>query len=128
MLAAIVASKTTDLPRAIAHKSNGEFIMYLTLSSVRLSLEILPLGKLDDELPKQRIHSEVKDRLRERAQRAGMKLMDYIRLVLTAKALGSDTLANMHAERIRQVCDGVDVGAVRNVGAGVGHDNHTGIN
>lgn len=123
-----MASITTDLTRAFAHKSNGEFFMHITLSNVRLSLEIHPLGKLDDELPKQRIHSEVKDRLRQQAQRAGMKLMDYIRLVLTAKALGSDTLANMHAERIRQVCEGVELRAGPGVGGDVVQGDHTGAN
>lgn len=98
--------------------------MHLTLSSIRLSLEINPLGKLDDELPKQRIHSEVKERLREQAQRSGMKLMDYIRLVLTAKAFGPDTLATMHADRIRQVCGSVDVGVVGGVVSGTHTESH----
>ncbi|MGV8822998.1 MAG: hypothetical protein ACWA66_02105 [Methylibium petroleiphilum] len=62
-----------------------------------------PLGKLDAELPKQRINSETIARLQLQAAEAGMSLAEFVRLVLDCKAFGSEHVASLHADRIRRV-------------------------
>lgn len=62
-----------------------------------------PLGKLDADLPKQRINGETLARLQLQAAEAGMSLAEFVRLVLDCKAFGSEHVASLHAERIRRV-------------------------
>ena len=62
-----------------------------------------PLGKLDAELPKQRISGETLARLQLKAAEAGMPLAEFVRHVLDCKAWGVSHVASLHAERIRRV-------------------------
>lgn len=66
-----------------------------------------PLGKLDAELPKQRISSETLGRLQLLAAESGMSLAEFVRLVLDGRAWGAAHVANVHAERVRRVVGNV---------------------
>ena len=58
-----------------------------------------PLGKLDDELPKQRISSLTKSELQRQANECDMPLAEYIRVKLDVIAFGPDMVRRMHRER-----------------------------
>lgn len=62
-----------------------------------------PLGKLDAELPKQKVSGLTLAELQRRASEAGMPLAEFIRLQLDVIAFGMDTVKRMHLERIEQV-------------------------
>lgn len=62
-----------------------------------------PLGSYDDELPKIRINSETLARARMLAAQEGLSVSEWIRLHVETRVWGVETLANMHAERVRRV-------------------------
>lgn len=62
-----------------------------------------PLGKLDGELPKQRISSQTLAELQRQASEHDMPLAEFIRMVLDLRAFGADTLKKMHSSRIERV-------------------------
>ena len=62
-----------------------------------------PLGKLDGELPKQRISSQTLAELQRQAAEHGMPLAEFVRLLLDLRAFGADTLKKMHQERVDRV-------------------------
>lgn len=62
-----------------------------------------PLGKLDAELPKQRISGVTLGALQRLASESEMTLAEFIRMVLDARAHGVDAIKKMHGDRIEQV-------------------------
>lgn len=62
-----------------------------------------PLGVFDDELPKIRINSETLARARMLAAQEGLSVSEWVRLHVETRVWGVETLANMHAERVRRV-------------------------
>ena len=62
-----------------------------------------PLGKLDSELPKQRISGLTLAALIRQAAENDMTLAEYVRMVLDIRAHGVDALSRMHGERIKRV-------------------------
>lgn len=62
-----------------------------------------PLGKFLGELPKQRINLDTLSALQGQAAKADMSLAELVRNILDSHVYGVDTVANMAADRIRQV-------------------------
>lgn len=60
-------------------------------------------GKLGAELPKMRMSIETLIGLQHRASDASMSLAEYVRMVLDCHVFGPDHVANLAAERVRQV-------------------------
>lgn len=61
------------------------------------------LGKLNAELPKQRISMDTLDGLQALETKVGMPLAEYVRTVLDCHVHGADHVAMMAAERVRRV-------------------------
>lgn len=62
-----------------------------------------PMGKLDAELGKVRVHSETLLALQVRAAEHGMSLSEFVRVVLECAVFGTDSMATIAAERVRRV-------------------------
>lgn len=84
-----------------AHGGAGPFVGVLPLLS-RSGMSH-PMGKFDAELPKVRIHSETLGVLQIRAAEHGGPLSELVRIVMECVAYGTDTAANVAADRIRRV-------------------------
>lgn len=84
-----------------AHSGAGPFVGVLPLLS-RSGMSH-PMGKFDAELPKVRIHSETLGVLQIRAAEHGVPLSELVRIVMECVAYGTDTAANVAADRIRRV-------------------------
>lgn len=61
------------------------------------------LGKLDAELPKQKIAGITLAELQRQAATVNLTLAEFIRLVLDAQVVGVDTLRSIHDERLKLV-------------------------
>lgn len=62
-----------------------------------------PFGKLDAELPKQRISGLTLSELQRKATECGVPLAEFIRVHLDVVAFGKDTVQRMHADQIEAV-------------------------
>lgn len=60
-------------------------------------------GKLDAELPKQRISLDTLVALQRKAAEANLSLAEYVRTVLDVQAHGFERVASLAASRLRQV-------------------------
>ena len=61
-----------------------------------------PFGRLLAELPKLRISIETIEALQRRAAQSDMSLSEYARTVLDVHCFGTDHIANLAADRVRQ--------------------------
>jgi hypothetical protein len=62
-----------------------------------------PLGKMDAELGKVRMHSETVLALQVKAAEHGMPLSEFVRIVLECVVYGAESTASVSADRIRRV-------------------------
>ena len=62
-----------------------------------------PFGKLDDELPKQKISSVTKAALQQLAAESGLPLAEFLRIKFDVMAFGADEVKRLHGAHIDRV-------------------------
>ena len=62
-----------------------------------------PLGKLSAELPKIKIPDVVKERLEAEASALGLGLVDFVRDLVTVRALGLEEVKRLYGDRFDAV-------------------------
>lgn len=73
------------------------------MSSLSRSANTSPLGKLTSAIPATKIDDETFDGATRMAREAGMTLSEWVRTLVMVRVHGIDSVAMMHADRLRVV-------------------------